>query len=159
MRLIDSILSIIILKRKNYLIKTIIIFLQMLSNKKEKEEDWTEDKGKCLKRRKLITKDKRQKPPEEYQLIWSLISKSIPVKHLLILPGDCIFPLSSMSMQNLVEDLYIKSSSIKADGNLELTLSRKIRPFRDLDQLVPLMERIHSPWIPKIKKLLLVDYR
>lgn len=91
--------------------------------------------------------------------MWTLIAKSVPIKHLLILPGDCIFPLSNMSMHNLVEDLYIKNSSIKADGNLELTLSRKIRPFRDLEQLLPLMERIHSPWIPKIKKLLLGDYR
>lgn len=64
-----------------------------------------------------------------------------------------------MSMQSLVEDLYIKNSSVKSEGNLELNLSRKVRPFRDIAQLMPLLERIHSPFVPKIKNLLLNEYR
>lgn len=91
-------------------------------------------------------------------MIWTLISKEIKVKNLLILPGDCILPLSNNSLLNLIEDIYIKNSSVKTEGNLELTLSRKLKPFRDIKQLILLIERISSPWIPKVKQLLLGDY-
>lgn len=111
------------------------------------------------RRRKRIMKPVRKIPASDYTLLWSLIENPHPLKHLLILPGDCILPLSSSALQSTIEDLYLKISSIKIDGRVELTLSRKVRPFRDIEQLVLLLERIHSPFVARIKALLLGDYR
>lgn len=81
------------------------------------------------------------------------------MKSLLIFEGDCLVPLSTLSMRSMLEDLYLKTSCLKCEEYLELTLARKVRPFHDTEQLMPLLERIQAPFMTKIRELLLGGYR
>lgn len=69
-------------------------------------------------RKKGIKKEKKDKNMKNMKFIWSRIEPLLPIKNLLILPGDCILPLNSISMLSLIEDLYIKNSSTRSDDHL-----------------------------------------
>lgn len=64
-------------------------------------------------KKKLIKKDRRDRDHRSFKLIWTRIEPLLPIKNILILPGDCIIPLNSISMFSLIEELYTKNSSVK----------------------------------------------
>ena len=110
-----------------------------------------------VSRKKPIRKECRDKG-RNVKLFWSKIEPLLPIKNVLILPGDCILPLNNMSLFTLVEDLYTKNSSIKSLDHLELMVSRKIRPFRCFEELFPLLRKVNSQYIPMLKDLITGDY-
>lgn len=118
-------------------------------------EEWE----KPAERKKPIKKEKKDKNVRALRHVWTRIEPLLPIKNLLILPGDCILPLNSISMFNLIEDLYIKNSSTRSDDHLELVLSRKVRPFRCFEELLPLLNRLGSEFVPMLQELIRGDYR
>jgi hypothetical protein len=61
-------------------------------------------------------------------------------------------------MRSMYEDLYIKNACLRCEEYLELAVSRRVRPLREVEQLMPLLDRIVSPFVPTIQALLVTGY-